>query len=114
VGLVFGWAVATFRRIGRVEERLRDAGLGPEGETPAPRSAGTIPGEAEGPDRPADREERVGLGHRGAPLPALRVDLRSDTVTRPTPAMREAMLVPAVGDDCFGEDPTVRALEDSG
>jgi threonine aldolase len=50
-------------------------------------------------------------GTGGAPLPALRVDLRSDTVTRPTPAMREAMLVAAVGDDCFGEDPTVRALE---
>jgi len=44
--LVFGWAVATFRRIGRVEERLRDAGIGPEGEAPAPRSAGTIPGDA--------------------------------------------------------------------
>ena len=42
---------------------------------------------------------------------SLRVDLRSDTVTRPTPAMREAMLVAPVGDDCFGEDPTVRALE---
>ncbi len=40
-----------------------------------------------------------------------RVDLRSDTVTRPTPAMREAMHRAEVGDDCFGEDPTVRALE---
>lgn len=40
-----------------------------------------------------------------------RVDLRSDTVTRPTPAMREAMAKAEVGDDGFGEDPTVAALE---
>ncbi len=39
------------------------------------------------------------------------IDLRSDTVTRPTPAMREAMLRAEVGDDVFGEDPTVIALE---
>lgn len=42
---------------------------------------------------------------------ALRVDLRSDTVTRPTADMREAMLAATVGDDVFGEDPTVNALE---
>ena len=40
------------------------------------------------------------------------VDLRSDTVTRPTPAMREAMLRAELGDDVFGEDPTVNALEE--
>jgi threonine aldolase len=40
------------------------------------------------------------------------IDLRSDTVTRPTPAMREAMARAEVGDDVFGEDPTVRALEE--
>lgn len=40
------------------------------------------------------------------------VDLRSDTVTRPTPAMRQAMAAAEVGDDVFGEDPTVRALEE--
>jgi threonine aldolase len=39
------------------------------------------------------------------------IDLRSDTVTRPTPAMREAMARAEVGDDVFGEDPSVRALE---
>lgn len=39
------------------------------------------------------------------------VDLRSDTVTRPTPAMREAMMHAEVGDDVFGEDPTVNRLE---
>lgn len=40
------------------------------------------------------------------------VDLRSDTVTRPTQAMREAMFAADVGDDVYGEDPTVNALED--
>jgi threonine aldolase len=39
------------------------------------------------------------------------IDLRSDTVTRPTPAMRRAMAEAEVGDDVFGEDPTIRALE---
>src|SRR5580692_7056241 len=40
-------------------------------------------------------------------------DLRSDTVTRPTPAMRRAMAEAEVGDDDYGEDPTVRALEEA-
>ena len=40
-----------------------------------------------------------------------RVDLRSDTVTMPTPAMRKAMAVAEVGDDVYGEDPTVNRLE---
>ena len=39
------------------------------------------------------------------------IDLRSDTVTRPTVAMREAMAAAPVGDDVYGEDPTVTALE---
>jgi threonine aldolase len=39
------------------------------------------------------------------------IDLRSDTVTRPTPAMREAMARAAVGDDVYGEDPSVIALQ---
>src|SRR5687767_9756757 len=39
------------------------------------------------------------------------IDLRSDTVTLPPPAMRDAMSVAELGDDVFGEDPTVRALE---
>jgi threonine aldolase len=39
------------------------------------------------------------------------IDLRSDTVTRPTPAMRAAMNAAEVGDDVFGEDPTVNRLE---
>ncbi len=40
------------------------------------------------------------------------IDLRSDTVTRPTPAMRAAMQAAEVGDDVFGDDPTVNRLED--
>jgi threonine aldolase len=39
------------------------------------------------------------------------IDLRSDTVTRPTPAMRAAMAAADVGDDVYGEDPTVNRLE---
>lgn len=39
------------------------------------------------------------------------IDLRSDTVTRPTPGMRDAMARAEVGDDLLGEDPTTRALE---
>jgi threonine aldolase len=39
------------------------------------------------------------------------IDLRSDTVTRPTPAMREAMARAEVGDDVYGDDPTVSRLE---
>jgi len=40
------------------------------------------------------------------------IDLRSDTVTKPTPAMRKAMAKAEVGDDVFGEDPTVNALQE--
>ena len=40
------------------------------------------------------------------------VDLRSDTMTRPTPAMSEAMARADVGDDVFGEDPTINRLEE--
>lgn len=40
------------------------------------------------------------------------VDLRSDTVTRPTPAMRQAMAEAEVGDDVWGEDPNVNALQE--
>ena len=39
------------------------------------------------------------------------IDLRSDTVTQPTEAMREAMLTAKLGDDVYGEDPTVNELE---
>ena len=40
------------------------------------------------------------------------VDLRSDTVTQPTAAMREAMMAAPLGDDVFGDDPTVNALQE--
>ncbi len=42
------------------------------------------------------------------------VDLRSDTVTQPTPAMRDAMYRAEVGDDVYGEDPTINRLERMG
>ncbi|XP_015359597.1 probable low-specificity L-threonine aldolase 2 [Marmota marmota marmota] len=51
------------------------------------------------------------LGSR-AGVPAHVVDLRSDTVTRPGPAMRRAMAEAVVGDDDYGEDPTVRELQE--
>ena len=42
----------------------------------------------------------------------LKVDLRSDTVTQPTPAMREAMMAAPLGDDVFADDPSVNALQE--
>ena len=54
-------------------------------------------------EAPAHDEAMGGLGI---------IDLRSDTVTRPGPGMREAMARAEVGDDVYGEDPTVNALEE--
>src|SRR5439155_19765677 len=54
-------------------------------------------------DEPIKRE-RLMAGHDV-------IDLRSDTLTLPTPEMREAMARAEVGDDVWGEDPTVRRLE---
>jgi len=51
---------------------------------------------------------RVGADERSA---VTAIDLRSDTQTRPTPAMREAMARAEVGDDVYGEDPTVNRLQ---
>ena len=45
-------------------------------------------------------------------MPERVIDLRSDTVTKPTPAMRRAMAEAEVGDDVYGEDPTVNRLEE--
>ena len=39
------------------------------------------------------------------------IDLRSDTVTKPTAEMRKAMAAAEVGDDVYGEDPTIQKLE---
>src|SRR5436305_10588778 len=50
---------------------------------------------------------RLGEDHMQRPA----IDLRSGTVTRPTPGMRRAMAEAEVGDDVFGDDPTVQALE---
>ena len=55
----------------------------------------------------ARRRYRAPRWPRRHPPPAPAVDLRSDTVTRPTPAMRRAMAEAEVGDDGFGDDPTV-------
>jgi threonine aldolase len=60
---------------------------------------------------PADGTVRRMAAH--PPPTAPRVDLRSDTVTRPTPAMRRAMAEAEVGDDGFGDDPTVHRLQDA-
>jgi len=46
-------------------------------------------------------------------VPSGFVDLRSDTVTQPTAEMRRAMAEAEVGDDGYGEDPTVTALEEA-
>ena len=46
-------------------------------------------------------------------MPEIVVDLRSDTVTRPSPAMREAMARAEVGDDVYGEDPTINRLQET-
>ena len=46
-----------------------------------------------------------------AAAPQAVIDLRSDTVTRPTPAMRRAMAEAEVGDDVYAEDPTVNRLQ---
>ncbi|MDO9486397.1 MAG: GntG family PLP-dependent aldolase [Actinomycetota bacterium] len=50
-----------------------------------------------------------GAGNSDSPTPV--IDLRSDTVTHPTQAMLDAMAAAVVGDDVYGEDPTVNALE---
>ena len=73
----------------------------------------------EGPDRP-DGRARPGVPASSCctgsspevPRP-LMIDLRSDTVTRPTAAMRAAMAAAEVGDDVFGDDPTVHRLQDA-
>src|ERR1035438_4217691 len=58
------------------------------------------------PDQP--RRDAVQRSFSGVPD---MIDLRSDTVTKPTPEMRRAMMEAEVGDDVYGEDPTVNLLE---
>lgn len=51
------------------------------------------------------------LAEESTPTPVAAIDLRSDTVTKPTAAMRAAMAAAEVGDDVYGEDPTINKLE---
>jgi threonine aldolase len=55
------------------------------------------------------REPNIKIGHKENTM--RHVELRSDTMTHPTPSMRKAMAAAEVGDDVFGEDPTVNRLE---
>ncbi len=56
---------------------------------------------------------RFGLGQPNlCPRTLMEIDLRSDTLTRPTPGMRAAMAAAEVGDDVFDEDPTVNRLQE--
>ena len=59
---------------------------------------------------PPSETQREIMAEASADPPSI-VDLRSDTVTRPTPEMRSAMAEAEVGDDVYGEDPTVNRLE---
>ena len=88
------------------------------GPRPAQSLAQQAPGRPGGLLRQGAELVEVGRArHRGdtrfrcVPDPHGRVDLRSDTVTRPTDAMRKAMAEAEVGDDGFGDDPTVARLE---
>jgi threonine aldolase len=58
------------------------------------------------------RVEEKTSGGSGIAVTAPAIDLRSDTVTRPTPEMRAAIAAAPVGDDQYGEDPTINALQD--
>src|SRR5205807_9989372 len=60
---------------------------------------------------PASHQPRHSAIQRSFPGVPDMIDLRSDTVTKPTPAMRRAMAEAEVGDDVYGEDPTVNRLE---
>ena len=85
----------------------------PVGDPPCP----ALPG-AEGGEAGCAGSDGVGaspLGYLARPRPAperAMHDLRSDTVTRPTPGMREAMAKAEVGDDVYGEDPSVNRLQE--
>ena len=74
--------------------------------TDARLTLGSYPGMTNASDIRPGRPRRPIL----RPMPLL--DLRSDTVTKPTDAMRRAMAAAEVGDDVWGEDPTVNALEE--
>src|SRR5689334_7297291 len=63
-------------------------------------------------DRPTSDVKQFPRPPRTPPGPPMKpIDFRSDTVTKPTPAMRRAMADAEVGDDVYGEDPTINKLE---
>ena len=93
---------------GRSGEPVRDA-VRPAAE-PQPVAGAGLPG-GRAADHGADPAAESGAGVRPGHLLSHVIDLRSDTVTVPTPAMREAMLAAPVGDDVYGEDPTISELE---
>src|SRR5574341_175340 len=115
-----GWRAGESRRW-RVARRKRgrpSPGKARPGACPRPSVEGSSgSGRCEmAPEKDRDRptlftswyeEERLMSSTR----PDLVVDLRSDTLTKPTPEMRRAMAEAEVGDDVFGEDPTVNRLE---
>src|SRR4029453_5375151 len=84
------------------------------------RQSGRHPGARRAQPRGHDRGGRgrgVGAAGRtaeGVPDMSEWIDLRSDTVTRPDAEMRRAMAEAEVGDDVYGEDPTVRRVEEEG
>ncbi len=65
-------------------------------------------GPSQGAKAPSGGSDPHVVGERGGAI----VDLRSDTVTQPTPAMRAAMAAAPLGDDVFGDDPSVNALQE--
>ncbi len=67
---------------------------------------------AVGPGRRSRESRDASQGSGAATVDGVKVDLRSDTLTRPTESMRRAMADAEVGDDQYGEDPTVNALEE--
>ncbi len=72
-----------------------------------------MPGRARPPKNPGAVATLAGPSSEvGVAFPDGTADFRSDTVTRPTPAMYQAMTEAEVGDDVYGEDPTVNALEE--
>src|SRR3990167_2972137 len=83
------------RKVGGSSPRTSSDGWPPS--SPTPTGAGA---------RPSDSGRPRGNGMHDI------VDLRSDTLTLPTPAMREAMARAEVGDDVWEEDPTVKRLEE--
>src|SRR5229473_4158310 len=90
-----GASIATTNALPLCAKRLGARPLSPRRKLPGTAMAVTLPKEAS----PSDIDS------------ALSLDFRSDTITQPTAAMREAMRTAEVGDDVFGEDPSINALE---